>query len=100
MSNNIPNRAGLESLAFTMEMRTLESDSTVRDRMLDWAAVMTAERRAMASAINGEEIRHLWKLMTGNGGEMEPLKMPPTPHVVVVGLQAASTQQEAPAIEG
>ena len=86
MSNNIPKRAGLDSLAITMEMSTLESDSTVRDRMFDEAAVMTAERTAMASAINAEEIERWWKLMSGSGGEMGPLKMPPTPQVPVNGI--------------
>lgn len=34
--------------------------------------------------------------MIGSGGEMGPLKMPPTPQVSVLAFQAASTQQDAP----
>ena len=52
----------------------------------------------MASAINTEEIECLVKLMIGSGGEMFPLKMPPIPHVSVVGFHAASAQQEGPEI--
>ena len=79
-------------------MRTLESDRTVSDLMFDDAALMTAERTAMASAIKAEEIEPWVKLMIGSGGEMFPLKMPPIPQVSVTGIHAASTQQDGPEI--
>lgn len=59
----IPNRAGRDSLAFTMEMRTCESDRTVRERMLDEAAIITAERIAMASATRADVMNRREKLM-------------------------------------
>ena len=65
MSNMIPNRAGRDSLVFSNLIRVWESDRTVRERILDDAAVITEERTAKASAISAEETNGREKLMMG-----------------------------------
>lgn len=77
-------------------MRTFESDSTMKDRMLDEAANITAERTAMASAIKAEEIEPREKEISGSGGEMLSLKTPPIPQSPVAGSHAASTKHLVP----
>lgn len=54
---------------------------------------MTAERTAMASAINAEETSRRDEHILGIWGRVTPLKTPPMPHEPVVELHAASTKQ-------
>ena len=85
MSNMIPNREVFDSLVCNMEMRTCESDRTVRKWMLDEASFIAGERTAMVSAIKAEEINRREKLMFGREIEHMPTTMSMSLNVIPSG---------------